>query len=506
MTASPAKPAGSLREQAVEGTLWSAIAQVGVQLTGLLSTAILARLLLPKEFGVVGMAMIFIGLGEQLNELGLSSAIVQRKDLHPEHMSTSFWSTVGMAVALALALVATAPWVALFFKEPRVVGVLRLISLDFVLASLAMVPRSLLQRHLRFRGIALSQLAGGIAYGVVAIVAALLGAGVYSLVVGQLAFTFACNMVVWKVCGWNPRFEFSRRRFGELSSYSFNMLGANMLSYAGANVDKFLVGRLLGPASLGVYSMAYNLATTPQRKISRLFLSVLFPAFSRIQDEGARLREAFLRSQKLLAVLICPMLVGLAFVASDFVTVVLGGKWGDAVWPIRILCLAGLLGAIASPVSGLIQSRGRPDILVWFGLARLVSIGLFVWIGVRWGAVGVAWGVTVYTCLYWGVYLYIATRLVDAGMRDYLLKLLPGIVSSLAMIAVLALVWFPTRHLVPMAAVRLVILVTAGVGAYALCLRLAFRETWGESWEIGRSLLDRLRSPFRRAAPAAPPS
>jgi O-antigen/teichoic acid export membrane protein len=456
-----------------DGVVWTATSRVLQQLFRIAVTAVLARLLVPEDFGVVGMALIFTGLVALVNEFGLSSAIIQRTEVSQEHLCSAFWVNVMTGLAVWGIAAACSPAISRFFESSLVAPVVSVSSFGFVLGSISIVHRALLVRNLQFGKVAAVDIGGTIANGTASVILALLGMGVWSLVLGSLLGNAVSSAVLWVLSGWRPRFLLRWNTFKELLRFGAYVMGARVLTYAGDNLDNLIVGKLLGPASLGYYSLAYRLMDFPRRNLASIVTTVTFPAFSRIQEEDVRLRKGYLKTIAVISLVTFPLLTGLVFLAPEFVQVVYGPQWEPAVLPLQAMCVAGLFYSVATTTGSIFLSKGRSDLSLLLNAARIIALGLFALAGVRWGIVGVAVAISVYATVFTLVFQIVANRLIRLSMGAYFRSLRPAFVGS----SILGVVVLALRRILVLGQPNgfLVLAVTAAVGAgtYSAFLRFS---------------------------------
>jgi O-antigen/teichoic acid export membrane protein len=421
-------------DKAVSGVKWSAVSrfsQLGLQF---LTTAVLARLLTPDDFGLVGMATVVIGFVDIFKDLGTSAAVIQRKNLSEELLSSIFWVNVAFGVIATTVLFALSPLGAAFYHEQRVTPILKVLSIAFFISGLSILQQAILERNLQFDKLAKLEIIGTLLGSIVGIGSALLGYGVWSLVYQSLTVTVVTTLLLWTFSGWRPKMIFHWDTVKSVSSYSLNLTGFNISNYFIRNGDYLLIGRFIGAEALGYYTLAYNLMLFPLQNISAVLGRVMFPAFSQIQDDDERFRSAYLRVAASIALVTFPMLVGLWAVAGPFVLTVFGSQWSPVILLIMILAPVGLSQSIGTTVGTIYQTKGRTDWMFRWGLAsgsfRIIA---FV-IGIRWGVVGVAaaYSLSYLFLLYPG--LAIPFRLIDLKIRDLGTALWRPFVNSLVML------------------------------------------------------------------------
>jgi PST family polysaccharide transporter len=426
-----------IKHLAIKGLAWNFISEGTAQIFRFIVTLFLARLLLPEEFGVMGMASIFIGLISTFNELGLTAAIIQRKDVTNDHLTTSFSVGLIVGVGVCLLIIASAPFISDFFHEPRLEQMLFVLSFIFLISPFYFVNIALLSKQLNFRSLALVNIASEIISGTLAILLALNGFGAWSLVWKIVLSNVMIAFGAWIVCPWRPSLQFNISRFKELSSFSFNYVSSKMINYVQGNVDNITVGRFLGAVSLGYYSIAYQLITFPFRRISVLISNVTFPTFSAIKDEQERLCSGYLKVVAYVSIITLPMLAGLFMLAPEFVTIVLGEKWVPAILPIRILAIAGVAMALANPTDSVLLAKGRSDIQLRLNIATLILLTIAVWLMAGYGISAVAAAVALVAVLVNFYILAVTNKLLKIHYRKYWDAVCPALMASFAMLTLI---------------------------------------------------------------------
>lgn len=449
ITSDRARPDGSgddrgtsddLTRRVVSGVGWVAVGRGMGQLGAFILSAVLARLLTPKDFGLIAISTVFTGFASLFVEMGFGAALVQARSLQETHRSSVFWLNLCAGLLLAGLTIALAPTAATFFDEPRLGGVLSVLSLTFVIGSLSMVQRAVLSRLMRFRLLATIDVIGVWVSGGFALAAALAGFGVWSLVIQSITSVTCAALLLWVYGQWKPTVHFRLESVKELLSFSSNLLGFSVLNYWVRNLDNLLIGKFFGPGPLGLYSRAYSLMLLPTSQIANVLGSVMFPALSRIQDDTARVKRAYLRSISLIAFITFPLLLGLAAAAENFVRTIYGEQWLQVAGLLQILCVVGALQSVGSTVGWLYRSQGRTDALLRWGIGAgaflLSSIGLGIWLG---SVEAVATCYAIASCLLFYPNVSIPGRYIGLRMSDVFRALWRPATCSVAMALLVAL-------------------------------------------------------------------
>ena len=395
----------------------------------------LARLLTPSQYGLAGMALVFSSLVLTFSDLSLGAALVQRKHITEADRSTVFWTSAGIGVLLVLAGVALSAPLASFYNQPHVRALFAVVSLSFLLVALQTTQASLLQREMRFRVLTMRVAAANILGGIVGVTAAALGAGAWAMIASQICTSGMSTVLLWTFSSWRPKLMFSVASLRSLGGFGLNLFGARSLDYVNRNADNILVGRFLGSAPLGAYSVAYNIMLVPLGRLILPIQDVLFPAYSRWQDDQARLARVWLRVVRVVAALVCPMMIGLTIVADDFVRVVLGHRWALAVPVLRVLAPVALLQSLAALGDKVLSALDRTRLILRFRLIECaVTVPAFA-VGIHWGIVGVAVCYAIATTPLQLVYVGLTCRALGTSMLDFV-RSFTGVAEATAAMAV----------------------------------------------------------------------
>jgi O-antigen/teichoic acid export membrane protein len=390
MPAGESSKVTGLTRRALEGTAWSTIATVVKQVLTLASVATVARILGPNAYGVMGMAALVILFIGNFRDLGTGVAIVQKSAISQEFLSSLFWLNLSAGIAFAAVVFLCAPIAAHFFATPELEPILRVLSLSLPFASSGVVGSALLNRHMRYRQLAIIDLLAAFVSYLIALTCALAGFRVWSLVCASIASSLTTTCGYMRAEPFRPRLTFSWSEVRSILHFSGNLSAFGLVNFAYRNVDNVIVGRVLGSIPLGLYQMAYNLMLTPLQNVSAMITQVLFPAFARIQHEDERFRQAYVRSCGLTALITFPVIAGMGVVADPLIRSVLGNKWVGAIPIFQILAPVGLVQSIQTTTGIIFQAKGRTDLMLRCGLLTLLVTGAGFLIGVRFGTLGVA--------------------------------------------------------------------------------------------------------------------
>jgi O-antigen/teichoic acid export membrane protein len=470
----------------LRGLAWKVVSQ----LYGLVwQTAVaitLARLLAPEDFGLAAMVIVFAAIVPVFSDLALGSALVQRRELSEADRSTVFWVSTAVGAGFTVLGIALSWPLAAFYGAPEVQPLLAALSLAFVVTALGTTQRALLTREMNFKSLELRLMLGNFVAGVAGIVLAATGFGAWAIIGQQIILAVVSTFLLWRFSTWRPRLVFSTESFRSLAGFGLNVLGTRVLFYGNRNADNILIGRVLGAGPLGVYALAYNIMLAPLGRIGWPIGEVLYPAFSRLQDEPERTAQAWVRINRLVGALTVPAMLGLIVVAPEFVTVVLGERWRDAEPVIRLLAWVGLLQSLGTLNSAILRARDRTGTLLRYAAVAFVASLVGFVVGIEWGVVGVAAGYAIASTFVEPLYAWLTARALDAPALA-LPRGLRGIFEAGGAMTVCVLAAQAALPADLHAAWRLLLLVLLGAAVYVpLC---AWREPaiLGELREVARN-------------------
>lgn len=488
-----------LRFKTLNGVFWGLISRSGQQFIAFFTSIALARMLSPKEFGLIGLVTVFAGFASIYGELGFGASLIQRQKISDSHLSSVFWLNCAAGVTLTLLFIFSAPLLAAFFDEPLLTYVAFALSFNFLINSFSIVQKALLTKKINFKTIAKAQvISSGIA-GISAIVMAYFGWGVWSLVAQSILSAGVMAGLLWTFSSWRPQMIFDWKAIRDLTGFSLNYLGTQSLNYWVRNLDKLLIGRFIGTAPLGLYSMAYRILLFPLRNFSGVIANVLFPALSTIQDDKARVGKIYLKITRIIALVTFPAMTGLFAVAQPFVVGIFGKNWESMTGILRIFCLLGITQSIIVLNGTLFLSQGRADMQFRVGIILRLNLILGVVVGLNWGVMGVAIGYAVSSFINVYPNIYFAYRLVNLTFRD-LARNLSGVfwasISMSLLVGILGLLipdeWSALAHLT--------IQIFAGIGVYFGILSVCRISAYGEILEMIKDQIhsSRLKAPERK--------
>lgn len=378
--------------QKIFGSLgWSILSKITRQLLQLIIIFILSRILSPAEFGLMSMVTAFSMLAEIVRNMGMGAAVIQRPEEDPVLMDTAFTFNLFIGLCVFAGFYVGAPAISAFYGQPALTSLIRVFASVYIIGSFNIVQEALLQKRMQFRRLFMMDLASVVVSGVVAIIMATRGWGVWSLVVQYIVMIAISSVVLWVTSTWKPKLRFDRTVFKSIRKFSFQLFVHDLIYFLGRDTDKFLIGKYLGPVVLGLYYRAFLLTLLPVNQINLVVTRVMFPVFSAMQDDIPAMRRTYLKATNMISYVSFPVLALLFQIAEPLVTLLLGPAWSQSALYLRMFCLYGMLESVGTTIYWIYKSLGRTDLMLRWGLISTGCIIPAFVIGIWWkGATGIA--------------------------------------------------------------------------------------------------------------------
>jgi O-antigen/teichoic acid export membrane protein len=440
----------------------------------------------------LSIAMVVVNLAGVFNDLGMSTAIVQRKELEPRHLMAAFWSGIFVGSSIIVLALAVAPFSGRFFGNTTIMHLVIILAVKYLVDSFGIVPGAVLRRGLAFRTLAIIDIWSNLVYSATTLILALSGWGIVSVGLGYLCTSVVTVAQLWARSAFRPSLTFEKKGFLELFHFGRNILGFKIVNYFTGSIDVMLVGKVLGTATLGYYSLSSSLANFPRMRLSQLISNIAFPAFSRMQEDLGEVRRGYLKILRLAAAIHFPLLLGLMLLAPQFVVLVYSAKWSPMVLPLRILCVYGICFSLTTFIGTVFEAVGHPDYSFKYCLVSLTGVTIAVLAGLKYGLTGVTLALAIYAILMNLVGQVMVKKVIHLGLRNYYQALIPAAGASVVMAAgLLFLLWLQARVLTLPNLWFVVQSVLAGAVFYSLGLYVVSRQTFREMLEVGRKLINR---------------
>jgi O-antigen/teichoic acid export membrane protein len=460
-----------LKVKAAKGFIWSGAQVWGGQAVAFIVLLFLSRLIEPKAFGLVAYASVFITFIKIFTDQGFGDAIVQRIDINEKVLDTAFWTNALIGGLLSVGCAAGSGLIAELFNQPQLAPILTWLSPVFFLSGLVSTQEAILRRDLLFKKLAIRSLIATTAGGVIGIIMAFAGFGVWALVAQNLTNALVGLVVLWSVSHWRPRLHFSKQYFKQLFSFGSNIIGINFLNFLNRNSDDFLIGYFLGPTALGYYTIAYKLLTTMVSTFTGVTNVVAFPAFSRIQKDIDQTRSAFYKVTHFTSLVSFPAFLGLAVVAPILTVVLYGSQWTPSIPVMQILAFICIIHSVFYFNSSVVLAAGKPTWRLGITLLNAISNVIAFVLVVRFGIVAVAAAYVIRGYLLSPVEIWVVYKVIKIDVKLYLKQFIAPIISSLIMVVLLEIVKYLLNNVFA-SSVELVILVLLGCVTYLIAIQL----------------------------------
>ena len=436
MSSPATAPPLSLGSQARHGVAWSGASTILVSAIGLTTNLVLARIIAPTHFGLLGMATVFTGLVRILSEMGVATALIRRSEraIEDDFLHTAFWTAVGVSVALFLiSSFALSPLIAQFYGIPMLRGVVIVVSIPLLVRPAVVIHRVLLTRELRFKSLSVIDAVSTAVASGITIALAIAGLGVWSIALsGTLAALTSLPLLAREI-RWSPRLRFSTPAFREVFSFGSFATGSEAAVFMTKNVDYLLIGRLLGPEALGVYTLAFLLTDTFRGTIMGVLNKVMYPIYGKLQSDIATLGRYYLRVIRYNTLVIVPVMVVLLVLARPLIANAFGPQWLPAASAAQLLAVSVILHTVGGTSAAVLKSIGRADLEFRINLATAVFVAIpSLWLGIHlWGIIGAGGAAVVHTIVTRFLFQMYIRRLVHVSERMILRSVGPALTAGL---------------------------------------------------------------------------
>jgi len=425
----------SLSQRVARSGYWLFNLRILDQIFNFIRTIILARLLIPADFGVFGIAILAMSILETFSTTGFDSALIQKKEKIEDYLDIAWTLSIIRGLTLSIIIYLIAPFTGIFFNNTSAVPIIKVIGLSVLLSGISNIGIIYFQKELEFKKQVIYLLSGTIVELTVAVILAFLLQSVWALVFGLLAGSFVRLLVSYIVHPYRPSLKFDFEKAKELFGFGKWVWGASALVFLLTHGDDILVGKILGVAALGFYQMAYRITNMPATEISNIISQVSFPAYSKLQDNLSKLREAYIKVLHLTILVSFPLAGGIFILSPEFTKIFLGEKWMPMVPAMQVLALYGLLRALGGTTGAVFLGIGKPEISTKIKLGQLILLAVIIYpLTVKFGILGTSIAVTVYALVFNIFAVYKVLNIVKSGYKEVVKTAAFTILSTLIMI------------------------------------------------------------------------
>lgn len=441
----------SLKIKTLLGLFWSFSDLVVNQGIQFIIQIFLARLLLPKDFGIIGMITVFIAISNSVVDSGFSNALIREKETSQEDYSTVFYFNLFMSIIMYGVLFLSAPYIGAFFKEPQLLSILRVLSLTLIINSIGITQRTMLIKIIDFKTQTKINVTSSIVSGIVAIIFAYNGYGVWSLVIRTLSMQFIQSLLLCLVNKWMPSLVFRTETFKRLFGFGWKLLVSGIINTLYENLYFLIIGKSFSVLQLGYYTNAIKLRDTASQSITSSVQKVSYPVLSSMQGDDDRLKFSYKKIIKNLVFITFPMMIGLAVVARPLIALLFGYKWIMSIPYFQILCFAGMLFPLHAINLNILQVKGRTDLFLRLEVMKelismvIIAIVLFLKLGI----VGLLWSAVINSYIAYFINSYFSSELLSYSTKEQIKDIMPVFITSILMgiIVYLSGLFLPDNYL-----------------------------------------------------------
>jgi len=423
----------SIKPKIISALFWKLMERGGTQGIQFVVQIILARLLLPEDYGTIAIIIVFINLANIFVNSGFSTGLIQKKDADETDFSSVFYLSFFIAVLLYVVLFFTAPIIAGFYEDPLLVPVLRVLSVMILVGAYNSIQGTIVSKKLQFKNFFICSLLSGIISGSAGIAMAYLNFGVWALVVQQLLNQTIFTIIMFFIVKWKPKLIYSTARVKKLFSYSWKLLVSNIIDTLNSDLSSLIIGKISNPAMLGFFNRGQHFPSLIVKNVNGSIQAVMLPALSSQQDDIKKVKNMVRRSITTSSFLVFPMLVGLAVIAKPLVLVVLTEKWLDAVPFLQIFCFVYAFWPIHTANLQAINALGRSDIFLKLEVIKKILGLTILFFSVRYGVYAIALGSAVDGIVSLFINTYPNRKLLNYSIKEQVLDILPSALISLLM-------------------------------------------------------------------------
>lgn len=426
----------SLKEKAVKGVFWSSIDRFSSQGIQFIFSILIARMLLPSDYGVIAMLGIFLAVSQSFIDSGFGTALVQKIDRTETDFSTVFYFNILVACFFYGLLWIISPYIASFYDIPLLESVTKAVALTLIFNALGGIQNAKLTIAIDFKTRAKISLMCTISTGIIGLIMAYKGYGVWALVTQNIANSILNATLLWLFVRWIPQRTFSMQSFRQLFGFGSKLLASGLLDTIYNNIYPLVIGKFFSASTLGVYSRASSLAQYPSSNLTSVLQSVTFPVLSSIQNDEERLGNAYRRLLRMSVFIIFPLMIGLSAVADPFIRLVLTDKWEGAIYLLQIVCFSMMWYPVHAINLNLLQVKGRSDYFLKLEIIKKIIGVSMLCITVPIGIVAMCYGSICTSIICLGVNTHYTWKLIGYGFKRQMREMLPTLLHALVMGAI----------------------------------------------------------------------
>ena len=430
----------SLKKETVKGFIWSFVQQFSTQLITFLVQIVLARVLLPSEFGLIGMLTVFIGIATAFFEGGMTSSLIRIPKTDTKDYSTVFFFNLGVSLLVYLLFFVAAPYIALFYKQPVLANIARVYGLSFIFLAFGTVQNTILIKEMKFKRQAIITFPALLIGSFLGVFLAYNDFGVWSLVYSMLLTNLLTSIFLWFSSDWRPKLIFDIDKFKLHFHFGYKMTISSLLDTVFTNIYQIIIGRIYEPVTVGYYTRANSLMMLPVGNISTALNKVVFPLFAKVQDDKLALREAYKKIMMIVLFIVTPIIVLMALLGNELIVFLFTEKWLPVVPIFQIICFSGVLYPLHMYNLLILQVKGRSDLFLRLEIIKKIVLIFIILISVFYGFTALLFGYVIASIIALFINTYYAGSIIDYTMKRQLFDIFPIFAISIGMGLVVFLV------------------------------------------------------------------
>ena len=429
----------SLKDKTVKGVVWSAVERFSLQGVQFIVMLVIARILDPKDFGMVGMLAIFVAVAQSLIDSGFSQALIRKQNRSEIDNCTVFYFNIVVSALIYIILFVLAPWVADFYKEPLLTELMRVICIVVIINSFAVVQRAIFTAFINFKIQAKATFISAVISGIIGIYLAIEGYGVWTLAWQQIVRALINTLLLWWYSTWRPKMIYSWKSFHELFSFGSKLLLSGLLDTIYSNIYQIVVGKIYSATNLGFFTQAKHIAALPSSNIHGIIGSVTYPVLSSIQDDDERLAANYRKLLRVSAFIVFPLMCGLAGIAYPLINVLLGEKWNFSASLLIPLCFSMMWYPVHAINLNLLKVKGRSDLFLRLEIIKKCLGVTMLVVTVPFGLLVMCYGTIINSLIALVINTYYTGKLINVGFIKQMRDLSGTLFLSLTMFALVYL-------------------------------------------------------------------
>lgn len=482
----------SLKKKTIAGLIWSFSELLANQGIRFVIQIVLARLLLPEDFGLIGMITIFISISQSIIDSGFSNALIRETNPSQKDYSTVFYFNFIMSVVIYITLFMSSRYISVFFNEPRLISIIRVLGVVIIINSFGLIQRTILVRKIDFKTQTKISCISAILSGVVAIIMAFMGAGVWSLVIQTIFMQFIQSLLLCLSNKWIPSFCFSIDSFKRLFGFGWKLLVSGLIDTVYNNLYYLIIGKNFTTNELGYYTNAQKLRDTITQSMTSSVQKVSYPVLSSIKENEDALKNGFKKIIKNSVYFIFPIMIGLVAIANPFIRLLFGEKWIGSILYFQIICISGMLFPLHAINLNILQVKGRSDLYLGIEiLKKIIGISLVaIALVMKKGILGLLWASVINSFISYFINSHYSAKLISYSTYEQIKDVTPSFIASVIMgiVVTCSNLILPQNILV-----RLIVQVLIGASVYIAISKIGKIKEFDTTYELIKSLLKKKR-------------